>query len=121
MFGVMRKRQSREPTESLAVTKNVTIALWSSLDVNGKPSFRWSLSRIDREGNLRKSFNPQHICEMPEVIRVLAQSFSQLNDVDETQRREFERLAVLMEQAIEQLRPNGQAADKPSSSGRILG
>jgi predicted ArsR family transcriptional regulator len=120
MFGAMKKRQSREPSESAAVTKNVEVALWSSQDAEGRPSFRWSLSRLDRDGVLRKTFKPEHLADFVEVIRVLAQSFSQLTTLEDAQRAEFVRLASQMEQATSQLRPSGLAAEKAASIGRIL-
>jgi hypothetical protein len=122
MFGMKNKRQSSEPTETAAVTKNVVAALWGSQDAQGRPSFRWSLSRIDNDGTtIRRTFKVEHVLQIPEAVRVLAKSFAQIDTLDEAQRTELSRLATLMEKAIEQLRPNGLAAEgKSTTSLRVL-
>lgn len=113
MIGEML-RLSCQPTEAYVVTENVAVELWGSLDVHRKYFFRWALSRLDCERTLRKTFDPKHLFELPEVIRALADEFSRLHAQNETERAAYLGLASVMESAIEQLKPIMRDAETPS-------
>src|SRR5436305_315760 len=81
MNGEIENGHMRDSTTT-AVKKNVTVTLYRSHDAVGRECFYWSLARIDR-GKLRKSFTPENLFDLVEVIHVLPKSFCHISNLAE--------------------------------------
>jgi hypothetical protein len=109
VFG-KKKQEAREPDET-AVFADIAVGLWSSLDANGRYAIRFSLSRRDDDGKIRRTFRPEHLEQFPYAIAGLAKALAQASRLPQALRNELSQLASVMEKAIELAKSNGLAAE----------
>ena len=121
MFFAKKKRESNAPQEKTALTESIAVGVWRGKDRNGSESYRFSLDRIDDQGVIRRTFRPEHLCQMPEAFLKLAKAFADAPGVDAAVQTELARLATCIEFALHSDTVNGSVKEGTQTNGRIFG
>ena len=94
----------------MLLTDHVVCNLWLADD--GSQRMHWSISRGDRYDATRsyRTFRPEHLLEVPEVIRRLAEGFAKHPTISAELQAEFRNLAALLTEVVDLLQDDGDSA-----------
>src|SRR6476469_8355914 len=113
-----REESNRNVPNDTAVFKDIAVGLWRVKDRSGNDTFRFSFSRLDDKGNLRRAFKPEDLPEFAGALYGLANAFAKAPSLDAGLRKELAHLAFVLDKAGELAEADGPVKDvAPAPSG----
>jgi hypothetical protein len=112
-----RKEESRKPTEKIAITNDVEIAIWVKQNAEGERKVYFNLSRLTPEGQSYRTLRSSNCRSVVKAIAKLSKVFSNDPALPQDQRDELSRLSELLEEVEGRLTAAVPGGGAPAANG----